>query len=234
MTPDVALDLFGCEGGFASGLARVWREVWSVDIDPLRAKRNPHSWHVGDWREGLDRALATGRVAYVHASPPCQLYTRAGHLGRAQGRTVGKVDLVAPVRAALVETGLPWTIENVEGAPVEAGSLMLCGSEFGLHVKRHRLFESNVWLMGAGGCVHGSWPDGRPWGVYGRAGDQIPAGGRTARNVAHARELLGVTHAMTWRGLTECLPPAYGEFIGAQVLALTSADSAPDRAMVTR
>lgn len=43
----------------------------------------------------------------------------------------------------LVKTGLPFVIENVEGAPL-LDPVVLCGNMFpGLRVIRHRLFESN-------------------------------------------------------------------------------------------
>lgn len=214
----VLLDLFGCEGGAAAGYAQAGWEVWSVEKDHRRAKYNPHSWFVGDWADGLTRALDTGRVRAVHASPPCKAYTRLGHLATAQGHIAGEgMDLYAEVRDRLTGLALPWVIENVEGSPLPTGSLMLCGSEFGLHVQRHRLFESSEWLMGAGGCAHGIWP-GQPWGIYGRtAGDRVPGGGRVAHGADHARALLGIAHRMTWTGCTQALPPAYTRFIGEQL-----------------
>src|SRR5438046_3304423 len=51
-------------------------------------------------------------------------------------------DLLTPIRPLLEATGLPWIIENVPGAPLRA-DVMLCGSMFGLAVRRHRAFETS-------------------------------------------------------------------------------------------
>lgn len=45
-------------------------------------------------------------------------------------------------------------IENVVGAPLR-NPVMLCGLALGLNVKRHRLFESNAFLMSPGCGGHG-------------------------------------------------------------------------------
>ena len=47
---------------------------------------------------------------------------------------------------ARIHAGVPYVIENVPGAPLR-GAFTLCGLSFGLGVKRHRLFESNVFMM---------------------------------------------------------------------------------------
>lgn len=148
MNRPVLLDLFGCEGGAAEGYARAGFEVWSVDLDRARAAHNRHTWFVGDWREGLDRALQTGRVSAVGGSPPCQAYSITKHT-----HDVFYPQLLEPVREALRATGLPYVIENVVGAPM-VDPVVLCGTHFGLtatdtdgqllHLRRHRLFESNV------------------------------------------------------------------------------------------
>lgn len=231
MSAPVLLDLFGCEGLAADGYAAAGWEVWSVDIDRKRARHNPHTWHVGDWSEGLDAALATGRVRAIHASPPCQTYSITRHT-----HSVEYPDLVAPVRAALVDTGLPWVMENVVGAPL-LNPLTLCGAEFGLTaddvdgrplvLKRHRLFESNVLLYGAGGCAcaHYRARGYKVGGVYGGGSDhrdhaeQVRRGGYTPGKAIRAA-LLGIpVERATLRGQAEGLPPAYTEHIGRQLLA---------------
>jgi DNA (cytosine-5)-methyltransferase 1 len=148
----------------------------------------------------------------IHASPPCQLFPRLGHLRDAQGRENKHADLVAPTRAALEATGLPYVIENVPGAPL-IDPVLLCGSSFGLRVRRHRLFESNVFLLRMP-CRHDAQPD--VVGVYHRTGERIPHGGRTARNVAEGREAMGIDW-MTWRELTQAIPPVFTYVIGTQL-----------------
>jgi C-5 cytosine-specific DNA methylase len=215
------LDLFSGAGGAAMGYARAGFEVVGVDN---RAQRHyPFDFRQADAIAYLEAGGWIGFDA-IHASPPCQPFTRAGHLMRAQGRTTNKPDLVAPIRERLDNIGLPYVLENVEGAPVQG--ITLCGSTFGLGVRRHRLFESNVLLFGAE-CAHSS--QGRPVGVYGRQGDtpqgrstatgRWVVGGQVARTIDQAREAMGVDW-MTWGELKESIPPAYTEWIGRQLRAI--------------
>jgi DNA (cytosine-5)-methyltransferase 1 len=150
----------------------------------------------------------------IHASPPCQQYTRATSLRDAQGGTPTTPDLLEPVRDALRNTGIPYIIENVPGAPLQE-PIMLCGSMFGLSARRHRLFESSLPLGNQPSCDHAT--QGRPIGVYGTPGDVIPDGGRTAATVGEAQDALGITW-MKWNDLIEAIPPAYTHLIGQRVL----------------
>jgi DNA (cytosine-5)-methyltransferase 1 len=112
-----------------------------------------------------------------------------------------------------------YVLENVPGAPLESPAVC-CGSAFGLRVRRHRGFESNVPLMGTT-CDHRA--QGRPVGVYGSLRDEIPSGGRTARDLEDARDAMGVDW-LPWSRLREAIPPAFTEFLGGQLLrVLTTA-----------
>lgn len=73
----------------------------------------------------------------IWASPPCQRYSM---YSRNVGTAENHPDLIEPIRERLKASGTPSIIENVEGAPLMA-SVILCGSMFGLGVRRHRLFE---------------------------------------------------------------------------------------------
>jgi DNA (cytosine-5)-methyltransferase 1 len=138
-------------------------------------------------------------------------------------------ELVEPTREALIATGNPYVIENVVGAPL-VEPLTLCGSEFDLtaadtdgeplRLERHRLFESNVFLLGNGGCRHRA--SVLVAGVYGggatdkerkRHGQRT---GYTPRKSV-AADLIGVDW-MTLHGLSQAIPPAYTEHIGEQLL----------------
>lgn len=57
--------------------------------------------------------------------------------------------------ARLLPLGVPWVVENVEGAsmPTSAYWFRLCGSSFDLDVRRHRRFASNVAVL-APLCEH--------------------------------------------------------------------------------
>lgn len=225
MSAPVALDLFACEGAFSAGLARAGWAVHAVELDRNHYRRNPWGWHEGDWRDGLHRALDELQPALVHASPPCQGKSSLRELARAQGRGVGRSEgsaLLEPVVEALEATGLPYTVENVPRSGLRP-DVILCGSAFGLDVQRHRIFRVGGWTPPPSPpCQHHRFPldpvtgKPRPWGVYGSWRDDIPSGGRTARDGAQARALLGLAglHPMTDRAVREALPPAYGEWLG--------------------
>lgn len=213
------LDLFCGAGGAAMGYHRAGFEVVGVDLNPqphypfrfIQADALEYVERFTDPLHGIDDAFDA-----IHASPPCQAFSITGNLARGQGNKASAVDLLTPSRPLLEATGLPYVIENVAGAPL-VDPLQLCGSTFGLGVRRHRLFESNVYLAGAGPCRHQE--QGRPVGVYGSPNDDIPQGGRTARNVAEAQAAMGIDWMPRWAELKESVPPAFTEHIGRQLLA---------------
>lgn len=205
------LDLFCCEGGAAVGYERAGFEVVGVDILPQPLY--PFEFHQGD---ALKFVLEHGHeFDAVHASPPCHFHStitpdKSKH-----------VDLIPQTREALVALDLPYIIENVEGAKRSLiDPVTLCGSSFGLKVRRHRLFESNIWLSPLT-CDHGA--QGTPVGVYGALRDGVwarPNGtsrGVKARTVEEAREVMGMPWA-SWHGTTQAIPPAYTEWLGSQLL----------------
>ena len=207
------LDLFCGAGMAADGYAAAgFTDIVGVDINPQ--PHYPYQFVQADALEWLDTAGLTEFDA-IHASPPCQAFTRAGHLRTAQGGVSKYPDLLTPVLAMLRDVASPWVVENVPGAPGMDDAVIECGSAYGLGVRRHRLFLSNVPLVGSG-CKHKE--QGRPWGVYHVPKDDIPQGGRTARSVEHGREVMGVTREIPWNSLKEGFPPHYTEHIGRQLI----------------
>jgi DNA (cytosine-5)-methyltransferase 1 len=204
------LDLFCGAGGAAMGYHRAGFDVVGVDIKPQ--PHYPFEFHRQDVFELL--ASTPLKFDFVHASPPCQLFSRAGKLRDAQGGRASSVDLVGRTRFMLQASGAPYVIENVPGSPIQG--VTVCGSAFGLGVRRHRLFESPVALQGTV-CDHKA--QGRPIGVYHVPNDDIPQGGRTARDLAEGKQAMGVDWDVTWNELKEMVPPAYTEWIGRQLLA---------------
>ncbi len=231
----VLLDLFAGEGGASHGYALAGFEVWAVEQHRGRHERNPYGWHCGDWLDGLERALARGRVHAIAASPPCTKNTRGTAALRARegsGRYASDPDL-ENVRDVLRDVGLPYVIENVEdAAPKMRSPLTLCGTEFGLRatdtdgaglwLKRHRLFESNLPLLGAGGCHHPRHL--RCAGAYGGARRNsedarlIRKGGYVPADLEVLKALLGAPEWMTEQGVFLSVPPAYTEHLGRQML----------------
>lgn len=203
------LDLFCGGGGASMGYHRAGYEVVGVDLKP--GKRYPFTY--------LRQDVLTLDVSFlqqfdlIHASPPCQTFSITKNLRIAQGKQSDKLDLVEPVRALLIASGKPYIIENVPGAPL-INPITVCGSAFGLKVRRHRIFESNVALRGTQ-CDHKA--QGRPIGVYGSLRDEIPGGGKTANSIEEAREAMGIDW-LIWTELVEAIPPHYTEYLGRQVL----------------
>ncbi len=130
------LDIFCGAGGCSVGYHQAGFDVVGVDLHPQ--PRYPFAFVQADALEYLATADLTGLDA-IHASPPCQAY--AG-VTAWRGNRDNHPDLVAETRRLLWLTGLPWVIENVPEAPIRP-DLLLCGSQFGLAVKRHRAFETS-------------------------------------------------------------------------------------------
>jgi len=222
------LDLFCGAGGASQGYHDVGFEVVGVDIAPQR--NYPFAFIQADAIEYLssllewmdNEQLGSPPFVAVHASPPCQRYS---DLAKRNGNAEAHPDLIGPVRELLAQTGLPYVIENVEGAPLN-DAIRLCGTLFGLGVggyrlRRHRLFESNVSLVSPGCWCYG---DPRPViDVSGGGPTKAPRldgkGGRTYKGTAaEARLAMGIDW-MTKAELNESIPPVYTRIIGAQLLA---------------
>lgn len=157
------LDLFCGAGGCSVGYHRAGFEV--VGVDHHKMPRYPYEFHQSD---ALEFLAAHGReFDAVHASPPCQKYCALRHLAKKD-----HPDLIPQTRALLRETGLPYVIENVPGAPL-LSPVMLCGTMFGLRtdcgaeLRRHRLFETNWPLMRGLKCRHYVAATSGVIGVYG-------------------------------------------------------------------
>jgi DNA (cytosine-5)-methyltransferase 1 len=131
--------------------------------------------------------------------------------------------LIADVREPLRATGLPYVIENVMGARADMESpVVVCGRSLDLGVQRHRLFETNFPLL-VPPCVCGKG-DKQIVGVYGQRPDGRRLNSPSVRRIQYAASSLEEGQVamgidwMPWRPLTQAIPPAYTELIGAQLL----------------
>ena len=177
------LDLYCKAGGASVGYARAGFEVVGVDIK--KQKRYPYEFIQADALEVLADKDFLATFDVLAGSPPCQTHSATKHLRIAQGKSTDKVDLIPQTREAFLDSGKPYIIENVPGAPL-IDPVILCGSSFGLKVRRHRLFESNIELTGLP-CNHKD--QGKPVGIYGSMRDEIP-GGVTRPRVSNKHERL--------------------------------------------
>jgi DNA (cytosine-5)-methyltransferase 1 len=217
------LDLYCKAGGASKGYADAGFEVVGIDIK--KQKRYPFEFIQADCLEILQDLDYLRTFDVIAASPPCQTHSRTKHLRDAQGGTTTKVDLIPQTREALIASGKPYVIENVPGAPL-IKPVQFCGSSFGLKVRRHRLFESNLELTGSV-CKHKE--QGKPIGVYGAMNDTAQGldkttgkyviGGSTAKTVEEARQAMGIEW-MIWGELVEAIPPVYTRTIGKQLIDL--------------
>lgn len=204
------LDLFCGAGGSAVGYHRAGFDVVGVDLK--HQKNYPFEFHQADAMRFLEDVAINNwwdGFEVVHASPPCQRYSA---ITRVQGTPTDHPDLVAPVRQLLQSLAVPYVIENVEGAPL-LNAITLCGSMFGLGVRRHRQFEVNGADMLVIPCDHSR----RAVPVYGNAGGTSRRDGVRFPNTAERCEAMGIDW-MTGAELSQAIPPAYTEFIGRRIM----------------
>jgi len=203
----LALDVCCCAGGMSDGLTAAGFMVVGVDI--VHHACYPYPMILKDFRKLTYADLEP--FAYIHISPPCQQYSRAGALARSRGKAYP--DLYNAARRLAIVSGLPYTIENVPGSP--AKGLRLYGDMFGLDILRERIFESNILKE----C-------NLPRQATGRL---ITVAGSHARAGENWREAMGFNRKIPDELIKEAVPPAYGKWIGQQVLAwLATGEKLPD------
>lgn len=211
------LDLYCGAGGAGVGYSRAGFDVVGVDLNPQ--PRYPFTFIQRDAIEMLQDLTSRAtrpNIHVIHASPPCQ-----AHSVLQKQSKLDYEDFISSTRELLVQSGLPYVIENVEGAPL-INPTVLCGTMFsGLRVIRHRLFETN-WPLTA--PEHPKHPlvfthDKRK-AHYGKLDQdtsfvQVTGGGNAS--VKNKLDAMGIDW-MTGREVNEAIPPAYTEYIGRQLL----------------
>lgn len=209
MTRPRLLDLFCGAGGAAMGYHRAGFEVVGVDLKPQ--PRYPFEFH-----QANAMTWPLGGYDVIHASPPCQAYSAMRTTWNARS---DHPELVEPMRERLREVSVPWVMENVPGAPMDPLFLM-CGSAFGLGIpgyqlRRHRWFEvSGFWAMSLP-CQH----HGPVIGIYGDHGrDRRRKEGHGRYFTLDERKAAMGIDWMARDELDQAIPPAYTEFIGAQMM----------------
>lgn len=211
-----ALDLFSGAGAVTYGLREAGFDVMGVDLFPQ--PRYPGPFLQADALSLDVRFLRW--FDFIWASPPCQAHTDLKHAPGAKDHE----DLIPGTRAMLKAAGVPYVIENVEGAPL-IDPVVLCGSHFGLGVsagdaryqlRRHRLFEASFPIPQPR-CAHTA----PTIGIYGghvrcRAAS---AGGRGTRDFVGmdkkhlALTAMGIDAPQTMDEISQAIPPAYAAYI---------------------
>jgi DNA (cytosine-5)-methyltransferase 1 len=120
----------------------------------------------------------------------------------------------------MAATGVPFVIENVPQAPL-VNPVYLCGSMFGLRLRRHRGFETgNGFALPRLACGrherctrNGYLPTPEaPWMT-------ISGGKHSEAWRLKAAEVMGVPWTQTIVEVCEAIPPAYTRWIGGQFLS---------------
>ena len=210
-------DLCCKAGGAGEGFARAGFEVVGFDIEPQ--PHYLHEFHQVDVTR-LDPEWLAANFDAAHGSPPCWAHTDLQKQNKRE-----YPDIIPEVRALFRASGLPYVIENVEGAPL-LDPVTLCGTMFrGLRVIRHRLFESN-WPIDV--PFHPAHPlvfthDKRK-AHYGKLDQdtafvQVTGGGNCS--IKNARAAMGIDW-MNKDELNQAIPPAYTEWIGLQLLGVVT------------
>lgn len=218
------VDLCCGAGGASLGYAAGGFEVEGVDNRPQ--PQYPLKFTQADVLT-LDLEKAFPLASCFHASPPCQVNS----ISTKRYRNIGKAypDVLRPLREKLLQTGKPFIIENVMGAPMRR-DLILCGEMFGLRVIRHRLFEiEGFTVLQPPHQKH----KGYATGIKDRFAYRAPVSegpavgkdlyyytvcghGRRERDKLEAwRAAMGIFH-MTRKELTQAIPSLYTEYIARQ------------------
>lgn len=203
MKPKI-LDLFCCQGGASKGYVDAGFDVVGIDIEDQ--PRYPYDFHQADALEYLEKNHH--KFDAVHASPPCQNYTKARVLQNNE-----HPDLIGPTRDLLDQIGKPYIIENVPHSPLK-NPVLLCGSMFGIHTYRHRLFESNVELTVPEHPKH-TRPNNK-MGRMPKPGENMYLVGNFV-GVPLAKDIMQA-HWMNRYGLAQSIPPVYSHWLGSQLI----------------
>lgn len=218
MTP-LLLDLYCCQGGAAAGYHRAGFDILGVDL--VAQPHYPFPMVQADALEFLDSADLS-RFAGIHASPPCQDHSATQLISGDHGTDW----LLTATRERLLAIGLPWVLENVQGAPLPhqadlfgANGLVLCGCMF--PELRGRLYEDRVFET--------SFPLPQPPHVLhrwrqtkmGRAPkpDECMQVTGHFTDAAEGRRRMNAPW-MTRTGLAQAICPAYSEYIGQHMITL--------------
>lgn len=195
------LDTFSGAGGCTKGYQQAGFYVVGVD-------NRPQKRYCGDefiQADALEFIAEHGHeFDVVHASPPCQAYSRATAW---RGSRASHPDLIEDTRQALIEAGKPYIIENVQDARALLRlPFMLCGTHFGLTIRRHRYFESPVLgMILTPTCQH------RPTDyAHDHGGKQTETQYRDAMQCEW----------MTVHEARQAIPPAYTEWIGQRLMGM--------------
>lgn len=221
------LDLCCGEGGAAMGYhnaaTKAGYQVEITGVDISTKKYYPFHLIVTDAVEYAQQNAH--RFDFVHASPPCQEYSKATSAQRAAGKEYTQI--IEPIRSAMQASGKPGIIENVPFAPIRA-DIKLYGYMFGLPILRERWFELVGWWMLAP-CrpqQKGTVKDGDYITIFGKLGyrksKSQPKGWRPKFDQGTGLKTWQYAMGMPWVnsdvGISQAIPPAYTQYLFTEYL----------------
>jgi DNA (cytosine-5)-methyltransferase 1 len=195
------LDLFCGAGGAAMGYRQAGFDV--TGVDDVDQPNYPFAFHRRDALEALADTDFTAGFDAIHASPTCQ---RKARVTAWRGRREDHPDTLTPTLELLHRIEPPWVVENVpEAADELRPDFLLCGTQFGLGVRRHRIFQRGNWT---------SYELLPPCQCY-RNPRLLPFEHKGERAFADA---MGCTWMTNLEG-RQAVPPAFTHHIGAQLMS---------------
>lgn len=215
------LDLFCGAGGASMGYFRAFGpETYICGVDASPMPNYPFDFVQADVFAEKPSLFKMG-WDLIHASPPCHAHSTSSGTAHKMGVTHDTGWMLAEIADRLRHADVPWVIENVQGAVMPAApyEFRLCGSSFGMDIRRHRKFITNF-PVDAPPCDH-AWQtprfpslrnnlrkEGKLSPVVGVHGNTQYVGDRQERERA-----MGIGW-MTLQELNESIPPRFTEFIG--------------------
>lgn len=202
----IVLDVCCKAGGTSMGYKKAGFEVHGVDIEPQT--HFPFTFFLGEGIEFIKNH--SQEYDLISVSPPCQKWSKSATQWRKEGKEYP--DLISQFRDVLIESGKPYVIENVPGAPL-INPIFLNGAMFGLFVHRPRYFECSFPVIQPKMPIV---PKPVEMGRAVKNGEYVqPVGHFT--NVHYARQQMQIDW-MNRSEMAQAIPPAYTEYIGKEFI----------------
>lgn len=226
----ILFDLFCGAGLAAKGYKDAGFYVVGFDIAYQKRYAGDEFYRI-DVRELRPQHLVG--AAAIHASPCCQF---ASQITPDKSK---HENFIPFTRDLLQRSGLPYVIENVEGARAHLRNpVTLCGRDFGLKVYRHRLFESSFPINS---IEHAPHRDNTPRAGHGgsdKGFTSVTSGGESLTSkkgfisvsghisgTDYCRTAMGVGWYVSAAELTEGIPPVKAQYAGLHLMAHLTGDS---------
>lgn len=191
-----------------------------MDNNPEVGEYYPYEFRAGDALKLTADDLR--EFDLIHLGGPCQPWSKM--MNCRPGLREKYTDLILPLRPVLIESGVPYVIENVENSPL-INPIWLCAVAFGVpELLRHRGFEAGNGLVlpplhhpdhPLKASKAGHWVPGTAMSLAGHAAP-----------ISKARELMAVTRYVPRDMLMEAAPAYMTAYVAAHAAAYLSREAA--------